>query len=348
MRAVTFGTTFVSISILALFLAAPIIATAQDATPSPTPSGPNTVFMDMLSIAPDVLDGSEATESDIAQFADVALQLQATGVSVPTSVDDPAMHLWVRAIRWMVLPQDLASRVFDPTWREVFGFDVLQVDQSLVAGEPPNVITILRGRFEQAEVIGALANSGYQEVDVDGLTIYSLSEDASVDLKNPVSQLALARMNNVVFLPDGTLVAAATLDLIRQVIAVSQGNANSLADRLDVSTIVNAMPRQLASAILVRGGVLQLGGMVIDFSASPGQTQELLSQIDQLGEMPPITMALFGISPGGPLPEPLAEGTPEATPVIESIEPAVYEIGLLTLAPGLARDAEEIVVARVG
>jgi hypothetical protein len=87
--------------------------------------------------------------------------------------------------------------------------------------------------------------------------------------------------------------------------------------------------------------------MVLGRSESPGQVQQLLAEIEQLGQMPPITMALFGVTPGGPLPESLAEGTPAATPVLADIEPARYEIGLLTITPGDARTVETVVAARI-
>ena len=51
-----------------------------------------------------------------------------------------------------------------------------------------------------------------------GRPVYSLFEDASQDLTNPVSAMALARMNNSTFLDDGTLVYASTLELIEQVL----------------------------------------------------------------------------------------------------------------------------------
>jgi hypothetical protein len=350
MRLLRIGISLVLTLGVALLLSSPITAYAQEATPSPSPTagGANATFLGMLALAPDILDASEPPQSEIAEFADVALQLAAVGVRSPNPEDAQALDLWRRATWWLALPQDLASHAFDPTWRQLFGFDIFQVDQSLVAGEPPNTFTFLRGRFDQNEVVEALTNSGYKTVDVEGFQAYSLFEDASIDLQNPVSQLALSRMNNVVFLPDGTLAFATTLDGIREIVAVAQGNASSLADRLDIAALVTAIPRPLASAILLRGGSLQLSSMLLGFSATPGQVQELVQQIEGLGKMPPITMALFGISAGGPLPEPLGEATPEATPVPEDIEPAVYEIGLLTLAPGNARTAEAVVAARIG
>jgi hypothetical protein len=335
-----------------MFIAAFIISTstptlAQEATPSPTPTGPNVTFLDMLGLVPDVLGVANPPQSQLVDFADVALQLEAVDATAPSSQDDPALSRWIRATRWMLLPPDAANRAFDPGWREVFGFDVFQIDQSLVAGEPPNMMTFLRGRFDQNEVAAALTKSGYTEVDVSGLQAYSLFEDATIDLQNPVSQLALAKMNNAVFLSDGTLAFASTLDGIREIVAVANGEANSLADRLDVSSLVNAMPRQLASATLVPGSALALDGMLLGRSASPGQVQDLLAEIEQLGQMPPITLGLFGVSPGGPLPQPLENGTPEASPVPDISEPAAYEIGLLTVTPGDARTAEQVVVARV-
>jgi hypothetical protein len=58
-------------------------------------------------------------------------------------------------------------------------------------------------------------------------------------------------------------------------------------------------------------------------------------------------MALIGVTPGGPLEPASSDGTPGATPIPETTDPALLEIGLLTLTPGDARAAEEVVVARV-
>lgn len=234
----------------------------------------------------------------------------------------------------------------DPQWRATFGFDVFQIDQSLVASEPPNQITYLRGRFDQHEVTAALKKSGYQHVDIEGIGAYSLFPEAGIDLHSPVSQLAFTRMNNAVFLHDGTLAFSPTLDVIRQVVAVSNGEAPSLASRVDIPAVVQAIPDRLASAILILGHTLSLSSGLIDPRLSAEQAGALMAQIQQTGEMPPISLALLGVSPGGPLPPPLS-GTPEPSPVAEVSRLAVFEIGLLTLTPDRARTAEQVVTARV-
>jgi hypothetical protein len=332
----------------AIIVAGPVPTLAQEPSPSPTPTGANSVFMEMLGLSPDTFEG-DSSPSEIAEFANVELQLATVGVTPPTSTDDPeGFHQWFLATLWLPFPRSIQGSGLDPDWHDVFGFDLLQIDQSLVTGVPPEQITFLRGRFDQNEVTTALTNTGYQLVDVDGVPAYSLFADATIDLQNPASLLALNSMNNAVFLPDGTLVFAATLELIREVVAVSQGNATSLADRLDVSALVQAMPRPLSTAVLVPGAVLSLGDMMVaQMIEDPNRLDELMAEIDQLGEMPPITMALVGVTPGGPLEPASSDGTPEATPIPETTDPALLEIGLLTLTPGDARTAEEVVVARI-
>jgi hypothetical protein len=319
-------------------------AVAQEATPAPT--GPNATFLSLLGVAPDFPNGQQP-QGEIAEFADVAAQLEAVGVAPITSLDEPGTRDWISATNMLALPQDPTVRAADPLWRQTFGFDIFQFDQSLVVGDPPNQITIMRGRFDPAEVGAALEKAGYKSVDVGGIQGYSLYEDPKVDLASAVSQLSLGKMNNAVFLPDGTLVFAGYLDTIRRVVAVANGQAPSLADRVDISTLVPAMPHQLASAILAPGASLSLSGALVDPRMSPEQMKALDEQIQKTGKMPPIALALLGVTPGGPLLSLIPNATPVASPTAGAGENAVFDIGLLTLSPEQARSAEQTVITRV-
>jgi hypothetical protein len=328
--------------------AMPFATAAQDATPAatPAPAGPNATLLSLLGVAPDFPNGQQP-KGEIAEFADVAAQLDAVRVAPITSLDDPGARDWISATIMLAMPQDPTIHAADPLWRQTFGFDIFQIDQSLVVGEPPNQITIMRGRFDQSEVSSALEQAGYKKVDIGGIQGYSLYEEPKIDLDSPVSQLALGKMNNAVFLPDGTLVFAGYLDTIRRVVAVSNGEKPSLADRIDISTLVPAMPRQLASAILAPGAALSLSGALFDPRLSPEQIKQLDEQIQQTGKMPPIALALLGVTPGGPLLSLTPGATPVASPAAGTGENAVFDIGLLTLSPEQARTAEQTVVTRV-
>jgi hypothetical protein len=72
-----------------------------------------------------------------------------------------------------------------------------------------------------------------------------------------------------------------------------------------------------------------------------------MDQIHRIGDMPPISLALFDVSASGPLPPSTVTGTPEASPIAEVGKSAVFDIGLLTLTPGQARTVEQMAVARV-
>ncbi|MFL5758790.1 MAG: hypothetical protein ACJ789_03575 [Thermomicrobiales bacterium] len=99
MRFGTFGQSVAGLLALILVLGAPLASLAQEATPQATPelNGPNPQLLSLLSLTPDVMSGDNATQGEIAEYADVAAQLEALGVTSPTSADDPGLRLWIRA-----------------------------------------------------------------------------------------------------------------------------------------------------------------------------------------------------------------------------------------------------------
>lgn len=297
----------------------PVVAriqgSAQVATPA-TAMGDGSLAA-MLALAPDVLAGG-APRFQIAQYANPALQFETLGIASPQSIDDDeAVSLWVRASWWMALPDQLRTRALLDDWRATFGFDVFQVDQSLVAGEPPSTQTIYRGRFDVDELRAAWTASGYSEVDIDGAEAYSLSEDGSIDLRSAVAQLALAQMNNAAILPDGTLLFSSTLEELRTTVAAASGESATLAERPEIASLVATLDPTITSGFLVPGAALRATPIdIIGRSGTPEQIaaiEEIMAEIDAGQEpMPRPLLAAIGITAGGPLPD-LSDDSP-ATP----------------------------------
>lgn len=298
-------------------LTAPTPMAAQDGTPKTASAEPGSL-REMLELTPQprAVDGRAPLQ--LAMFADVPAQLAAVGVAQPGGVDDEGFGAWVRATLPLALPSPARERATDPEFRETFGFELLQVDQSLAFGEPPQVRTLLRGRFDERELRAAWERSGYQPVDIDGTEVASFFAEPDIDLDSPVSRLALSAMNNAAILDDGTLAFSSSLDGMREILAVVNGDAPSLAELPEVAALLDVAP-PLASALLMDGAALA-GGPPVD--AILGNDADLdaaataiATQMAGQALMPPVRLALLGITPGGPLQAPLAgEETPEPAP----------------------------------
>jgi len=338
-----------------LMLGAPVVATGTPSpnaplapvarTPTSSPAGAGSLRA-MLALAPDVLAGPNRPTGQVAMYADQAAQLAAVGVAAPQSSSDAAgVARWTRATQWLTLPSPVGDHALIPDWRQTFGFDVFQISQSLQVGDPPNQITFLRGHFNANEVQGALTRDGYKRLDEAGVIVFSLRANATVDLTSKVGQLALASMNNAALLPDGTLVAASTLSNVRAVIAVAQGKAASLAQRVDIGALLGALATKLASAIIVPGSALRLNPAAAVVTSGPGTAAAAIAtQVQALGKLPPVTLGLIGVTPGGPLP-PASGGTPAPVPM--GAGSARDVIALVMATQGAAEQAVPVIERRL-
>lgn len=312
-------------------------ALAQNA--SPVPAEPNPL-MDMIELLPLSAGGSESNLL-LATFADLAAQLAAVGTQPPPAVDRGDPHAWISAISQLPIADPFGSRFLQLT-RDLFGFDLTDVDQTLQAGEPPDMPTLLRGRFNRDAVAAAWQANGYKLLDVNGTQVASLAEDPSFDFNNPIQRLVLARMNNAAFLPDGTLAYCGSLDNLKAVIATATGAAASLATRIDLARLVTGLDRVYGGAILLSG--LALTGLQIspDMLSTPisDLATSIASAIASADDMPPVLSLLVGATPGGPLPV-RTEGTPVPMPS----GTVLFE--LLMAEDGAAARAKPVVEARL-
>lgn len=320
-------------------IVAPDIARGQDE--SRNKSDATSTLASMLSLAP-VL-GAPAEIGQTVLFADIAAQLAAAGLTPPDSIEDnEALGAWIQAISPLGLASPFGTRALQLN-RSLLGFDATDVDQTIELGEPPEMVTLLRGRFDHDAIAAGWKSQGYAMLDLDGIAVASLAEDASIDLDKEINQLALARMNNAALLPDGTLVYTTTLPLMQSVIDVANGVASSLAERPDIAALLAAAPDELASAMLFSGGLLavqeQLPPQILDDPSAIGSFHE---EIDATGTISPIVQVLAGITPGGPATYTGGSGTPLA-----ELPPAQVVFRALLAGSGAAASAVGIVDKRL-
>ena len=276
----------------------------EDATP---PAG-LTVEVDslagMLGLLPPLPLDDEATP--MVSYANIAAQLAVVGAPTPAGIDDPAfVDAWVPATRGLALPSTF-RRMNRPEWREVFGFDIAQVDQSVEYAMLPVAITILRGRFDVMELDRAWERGGYQPVEVEHGTVYSVRDDYEIDTADPGSRMALASFNHTALIDNQTLVYSSAGDNVRQALAAAAGQGASFADQVAVTPLVMNVPPDLVSAIVVGGSALMAQGdpAAVMLQQTPG-ADDVVAIATRLADpsiggqsLPPVAAALLGQTAG--------------------------------------------------
>lgn len=315
------------------------LAAMQSATPA---AGFSASLLDRA-LDPGVSLMSEMTI--YATFADLEAETIATGVTRPEgSTDRATIAPWLNAMIALALPQRLGSYALDPRWITFTGFDITQVDQAAEIGEPPSQVSMYAGRFDRTAVLAAWKAADYKEIQTGDIAIWSLAEDASFSIDNPVQQLLLAGHNNAAFIGNDLILYASTLPLLRDAIAAATGETASLGQNAMVAELLAASPA-LVSGALVNGPSLMWSldpSIILGPNASEAAATAIAEQMTG-PQMAPIVLALIGVTGGGPIP---TANTPDATP-IPTPDTATVEIALLMPSAEAAADAVAIAEDRL-
>lgn len=329
-------------------------AASPAGTPPPsTPTGPATPegddgpvwppgsLPDLLGYAPDRLADDSLPLNDVARYADIAGWMSAHGVVAPASLADPVLPEWETELAHLAIPLSLRERGLEPVWQRTYGFNLTQVEQVLIIGQAPDYVTILKGTFDATDLQAAWVASGYQAVEVEGATAWSLFPGDTIDLSAQESRPAMGTLNNMIMLDDGTLVAAAKTSRLGSVVDVVNGEGPSLADNDDISALL--LPRigadQLASAIISKGSLLQMTEPSLpEMTQVPGPSATPAAET----LVPEVNIVLLGI----PLP-PGPEVHGEATPVAGGNETSHLKMLMVLDDVEDAQVAEEVVTDRL-
>jgi len=255
----------------------------------------------MLSLAPDRLADDSLPLNDVARYADIAGWMAACGISTPQSLDDAGLPAWEAQLDNLAIPTSLRERGLDPVWRQTYGFDLTQVEQVLIIGQAPDYVTVMRGAFDADELQTAWVTSGYQAVEIERQTIWSLAPGDAIDLTAPESRPAMGTLNNVVMLENGMLIASAKLSRLGSVLEVVNGEAPSLAEHDDVAAflIPDVGVKRLASAVISKGSLVQ--GTVLTMPTAMSTPLAASPEVDGGATpesepvMPEVNLVLLGI-----------------------------------------------------
>lgn len=243
----------------------------------------------MLNQAPDLLADGSLPLNDIARYSDIAAWTSALGLETPSSAET-ASASWMDALDALALPTSLSEFGLDPRWKQTYGFDLTQVQQVLVVGQAPDVVLLMRGDFDPDALMASWVASGYQPVEVEGETVWTLSPADGIDLAAPESRLSLGSLNNVVILDDGTLATSSRLARLGTVLQVEHGDAESLAVNDDIAPLLTpgSGVDDLDSAILSRGTLLQ---------APPGTKPDVGTPVAAPRQATPVARAAEPVTP---------------------------------------------------
>jgi len=233
----------------------PIVATQDLVTVLPIQRGS---IENMLGYSPDRLADDSLPLSDVAEYADIDAWMRARGVETPRGLDDPAFGAWEDELENLAIPSVLSARATDATWVDTYGFGLHDVHQVLAVGQAPDYVLIMRGHFDPNELQAAWADSGYQAIRSQDVTLWSLFPGDAVDLSAPASRPALGNMNNVVLLDDGTLIATSRLARLEQAIRAAQGDEPSLDENPEIAALLArpTYPQRIDTAVILKGSLL--------------------------------------------------------------------------------------------
>ncbi|MCO5221506.1 MAG: hypothetical protein M9947_07955 [Thermomicrobiales bacterium] len=296
-----------ALALPAFGMAAPTPLHAQ--TPASTPPADPTLW-DYLTLGP---AAAYSLEQPIAVLAgNVQLQMETLGLSFPIDpTDDAQRQAWSRATYYVAIPSGISSFIALDNGPALLGFDVSQVASGAEIGESIDTLSFVRGSFDPAQVRAAQLANGYQELELDGRPVFSLSETAAVDLSNPIQQIALARLNNSTMLDDGTLVYAPTLTLLEAVLT----SESTIAGMPFVAQAMATLDHPLILSTLLGPGAF-LPDIAAQILANPSLdaiAATVESEMEQ--EQAPIVLsAIAGSTAGGPLVAPSGDATPGSDP----------------------------------
>jgi len=251
-------------------------------------------------------------------YADIAQQFTALGLHHDANGPDVDGERWAPATS----PLYLAAKVFQFALNEdlvsAIGFQPLGVNQTVLAGVPPDQLSLFHGEFDAGALETAWKASGYERGEsASGITTWSIGPDGEYELTNTIQSLVLATMNNLAVIDNEIIVATQTMDRLEEALTTFAASDDSAARDPDFGLSLSALPDTAVSAMAVRWG-----------------SEDRPDPVEGSPTMPPYTALLVGVEAGA--------GGPDvrATPDTGSLDPKGFGVAFARLVMASAADAE--------
>ena len=182
--------------------------------------------------------------------------------------------------------------------RSFYGFDLFNLDRYMLAGQPPDTLTVVEFSMDGAQIAQALTALGYDAKTLDEPkgTLYSILDDYEVALDFPTKTGQLGHLNRIALLERQMVIAKATAN-VTQALQARDGERSSLADRPDYMAAAKALEDPALQDMGERVGVILMEGA--QFYASASTLDRNLSAEDlekyawQGASLPPYKLVAF-------------------------------------------------------
>ncbi len=253
---------YLAFSLVALMILTIIPAYGQAQEDEPPPD--DNPLLRLLSFVPDMPEFREWLT-----FGDAAAWHASWGIPRIDSVEAlDALDREPRAYWMFIMPRQTAfpdtlglQTLLSGDYRGAYGFDAFSLDRYMLAGMPPNWMTIAEFSFGDNQIADALTATGYTvEALEGGGALYSIMGDYDVDVSaNLPTEGKMGNLNRVALL-DGQLILAKATDIVKSALMAQRGEIPSLADDpayIAAATAVNDPALgdlgELVGAILIDG-----------------------------------------------------------------------------------------------
>ncbi len=189
--------------------------------------------------------------------------------------------------------------------RDFYGFDFFNLDRYLLAGQPPDTITVVEFSFDGAQIAQALTASGYDAEALDEAegTLYSILDDYEAALDFPTKAGQLGNLNRIALLEGQMVIAKATAN-VTQALRARSGERSALANRSDYIAAAKALEDpalqdtgELVGVILMEGPQFYAAAPTLEAlgsSLSAEDLEALRERYSQQGaSLPPYTLVAF-------------------------------------------------------
>ena len=326
---------------------------AQDATAIPiddaVPEGGPERLVSLLRMIPAGFGEMASLNGVLFYYADVQRQLESTGVSPWRPGDTTLPAGYADATGVLALAAPAYQYGLQEEFVQTFGFSPLQAGESMIAGTPPNDLTIFRGGLDTQALPDIWETSGFvRESAASGGDIWTAGKEGELDISSNIGRYGLGGLNNVTIIDDDTIVFGRYFTDVEAVMTQVANPGDSIVEQASLGAILHSLDETTVSAVATTGAFLNAWSLVL-----PQQAQEIdalfATSAEASGPFPEVHAAAFAITAGamGPGFTPEAAGTPEASPV-SSPELAGEDGGIIEVRLDVgSEDAASIAVAAV-
>ena len=138
------------------------------------PSGASVdpTLFDYLSLSPTSI--ANLTQATPLMAGNQQLQADTLDIALPFDLtNDDQTHEWIVGMFNVTLPSFMMTNVFRDDFFLNTGFDITQIESGAEAGEPPKMVTFLRGAFDPVAVQAVQLLNGYKQLEIAGRPVYS-------------------------------------------------------------------------------------------------------------------------------------------------------------------------------